>query len=179
MQRTFLAAAAALAFVASPSAAQMPDPAPLIAEQQAAMQKLAWLEGEWTGTARIATPEGERVLVQTEDIKAMLGGTMFLIEGRGYTPEGKLDFNAVAVMSYDPSSDSYTMTARSAGRVTSPELVVLEDGFDWTIRQGPMTIAYEARFSEGVWRETGIMTMPGRDPFKFVEMELRKNGSGN
>lgn len=140
------------------------------------MSRLAWMEGEWSGTAKVLGRGGERKLIQTEVIKPMLGGAVLLVEGRGFDDQGVLEFNAVATISYDPEADAYTMNAMSAGRATRPEISVLDDGFDWTIRQGPVVIEYRARYADGVWRESGTMSVPGQQPRKFIEMELRRLG---
>ncbi|HRD99494.1 MAG TPA: DUF1579 domain-containing protein, partial [Rubrivivax sp.] len=90
--------------------AQAPDSAALQAAQRQAMAVLAPMDGLWRGTARVTLPGGvQRDQVQTERVGAMLGGTVKVIEGRGYGPDERLDFNAFAVVSFVPGTGRYRM----------------------------------------------------------------------
>jgi hypothetical protein len=87
-----LAAAAALAPIAA--SAQPQDAAALIASQAEAMRALAMLDGVWRGPATVSEADGRRIgFVQTERIGAFLGGSIKVIEGRGYGDDGAVRFS--------------------------------------------------------------------------------------
>ena len=181
MTRTLLAALALLATVAgasSPAAAQRPpDPAATIAAQRAAMAPLAWMDGVWRGTAWTILASGQRhEITQTERIGPFLGGSVKVLEGRGYDPDGTVTFNAFGTLSFDPASRAYTLHSYAQGRSGDFVLTPTADGYVWEIPAGPMTIRYTAVIKDGAWREVGDRIMPGREPVRFFEMNLRRVG---
>ncbi|HEY6146748.1 MAG TPA: DUF1579 domain-containing protein, partial [Thermoanaerobaculia bacterium] len=90
---TLLLAAAALP--AAVFAQARPDPAALIAAQKEAMASLAFMDGVWRGPAWTILASGEKHnITQTERIGPFLDGSVKVIEGRGYDPDGKVTFNA-------------------------------------------------------------------------------------
>jgi len=175
-------AAFALLFVTAVSAPTArgqgrPDPAVLIAAQKEAMAKLAAMDGVWRGPAWTAGPSGEKhVLTQTERVGPILDGAVKVVEGRGYDADGKVAFNAFATISYDPASKKYTMHSHAMGRAGDFPLTLSADGFTWEIPAGPMTIRYTAVIKDGVWKETGDRIAPGKEPVRFLEMELKRVG---
>ena len=174
-----LVAAAALALTAPlsvPAMAQMMDEDAMIAEQQAAMDAFAWMDGTWEGTVTSRTPEGEITLIQTERVGTISNGTIRMIEGRGYTDEGELEFNAAAMIVYDPETDEYGMMASARGRATSPWFKATETGFEWGFETGPVKISYIATYADGVWSEEGFMAFGENPPAKFLEMRLERTG---
>ena len=50
------------------------------------------------------------------------------------------------------------------------------DGYVWEIPAGQMTIRYTAVIKEGNLREVGDRIMPGKDPVRFFEMNLKRVG---
>lgn len=107
------------------------------------MRRFAFLDGVWTGTAWILLPSGERQeVIQTERIGPFLGGSIRLIEGRGFDSDSRLVFNAFAVISYDPRTDRYSMRSYAQGRAGDFEITPTADGYTWEIPAGPMTIRY-------------------------------------
>jgi hypothetical protein len=42
-----------------------------------------------------------------------------------------------------------------------------------------MTIRYTATIKDGKWRELGDRVLPGKDPFRFYEMELTRVGDSD
>jgi hypothetical protein len=159
------------------SAQGPPDPAALIAAQQKAMTPLAFMDGEWRGTAWTVAPSGEKhTITQTERIGPFLGGSVKVIEGRGYEEDGRVSFNALAVVSYGPDKQAYSMRSFAQGRSGDFALTPSTDGFVWEIPAGPMTIRYTATIKDGTWREVGDRVMPGKDPVRFFEMNLKRVG---
>ncbi|GAA4854864.1 hypothetical protein [Luteimonas vadosa] len=169
-----LAAGLPLAVVA----ADQPDPhnpSPRIAAQRAAMAPLAKLDGHWRGTATIVLPSGEtRTLVQTERVGSFLDGSIKVIEGRGYDAEGNIDFNAFAIVSFDPAKQAYNFRSYAHGRSGDFKFKPTDDGFQWEIPAGPATIRYTATIADGHWREVGERIVPGQAPVRMVTLDLQR-----
>ena len=157
-----------------------PDPAALIAAQRAAMDSLSFMDGVWRGTAWTMRPSGEKhTVTQTERIGPFLDGSVKVIEGRGYDPDGKLTFNAFGTVSFNPATHAYTMHSHAMGNVGDFALKPTGDGFVWEIPAGPMTIRYTATVKDGAWREVGDRIAPGQEPVRFFEMNLKRVGDTN
>jgi hypothetical protein len=175
--RTLVSAWLFLAAVTPVRAQAPPDPGPVLAAQRKAMAVLSDLDGEWRGTARHTLPDGHAVtLTQTERVGPMLGGTLRVVEGRGYAADSTLAFQAFAVIAFDPATGRYTMRSHAMGRTGEFTLTPTSDGFRWEIPAGPMTLRYTAVVAGGVWRETGVRVMPSGETVTFHEMELRRVG---
>jgi len=154
-----------------------PDPAKLIAAQQEAMLKLSFMDGVWRGSAATTLPSGEKhVITQTERIGPFLDGSVKVIEGRGYGADGKVSFNAFGTVSYNPTTQAYTMHSHAMGNVGDFVLTPTADGFVWEIPAGPMVIRYTATIKDGAWREVGDRIVPGKEPVRFFEMNLKRLG---
>lgn len=154
-----------------------PDPAALIAAQREAMVKLSFMDGVWRGTAWTILPSGEKhTITQTERIGPFLDGSVKVIEGRGYDPDGKVSFNAFGTISFNPTKRAYTMHSHAQGSVGDFALNPAPDGYTWEIPAGPMTIRYTASIKDGTWKEFGERIMPDKDPVRFFEMNLKRVG---
>ena len=157
---------------------QPPSPETLIAAQREAMIRLAFMDGVWRGPAWTIRPSGEKhEITQTERIGPMLDGSVKVIEGKGYDPDGKVTFNAFATISFDPATKVYTMHSNALGRVGDFVVTPTADGFTWDIPAGPVTIRYTAVVKDGTWREVGDRIASGQDPVRFFEMNLRRVGN--
>ena len=175
--RLFAAALFALVLPAAALAQGRFDPEAALTAQREAMTKLAMLDGEWRGTAWTITPAGEKhTVTQTERVGAMLGGSVRVIEGRGYEADGRVGFNAFAVISYQPDTKSYSMRSYASGRSGDFTVTPTADGFTWDIPAGPMTIRHTATIKDGKWREVGDRILPGKEPVRFLEMNLERIG---
>ncbi len=151
------------------------DPATLIAAQREAMVPLAFMDGVWKGPAWIILPSGEKhTITQTERIGPFLDGSVKVIEGRGFDPDGKVTFNAFGIISYNPASRAYTIHSYAQGNVGDFGLTPAADGYVWEIPAGPMTIRYTVVVKNGAWREIGDRIIPGNEPFRFFEMNLKR-----
>jgi len=162
------------------TAQERPDPAALLAAQREAMAAFAFMDGVWRGPATTVRPSGERhAITQTERIGSLLGGTVKVIEGRGYEPDGKTTFNALGIISYSVATKTYSMRSYAMGY--SGDFVVqrTSDGFIWDIPAGPVTIRYNAIVKDGTWTEVGDRIVPGKDPVRFFEMQLRRVGDSD
>jgi len=170
--------AAALIFAVMPlsgAMAQTADPATLDA-QRAAIAKLGWMDGTWRGPAATTMAGGEHKVTQTERIGTMLGGTIRVMEGKGFNPDGTVGFNAFAVLSYDPVTKAYALHSYAQGRAGDFKLTPTGDGYVWEIPAGPMTIRYTATITGTSWHEVGDRIMPGQPPQRFFEMMLTRVG---
>jgi hypothetical protein len=154
-----------------------PDPAVLLEAQRKAMGALAFMDGVWRGSAWTLRPTGEKHNVtQTERIGPFLEGAVKVIEGRGYEADGKVAFNALGIVSYDPGKKGYSMRSYAMGHAGDFVLTPTADGFSWEIPAGPMTIRYTAVIKDGTWREVGDRIMPEKEPVRFFEMNLTRVG---
>jgi hypothetical protein len=180
MTRTrFPALLALLALRASTTAAgqERPDPAALIAAQREAMASLAFMDGVWRGPAWSLLPSGEKhAITQTERIGPFLDGSVKVIEGRGYDADGRVTFNAFGTISYDAGTRAYTMHSHAMGRVGDFVLKPAPDGYVWEIPAGPATIRYTAVIRGAAWKEVGDRILPGKDPVRIFEMDLKRVG---
>lgn len=153
------------------------DPATMIAAQREAMLPLAFMDGVWRGAAWTILPSGQKHnITQTERIGPFLDGSIKLMEGRGYEPDGRVGFNAFAILFYNQSTRTYTLHSHAQGYVGDFVLKPTADGYVWEIPAGPMIIRYTAVIKDGAWREVGDRIMPGKEPVRFFEMNLKRVG---
>lgn len=168
-----------LAFPAAAFAQGMMNEA-AVAEQKAAMTKFAFLHGEWRGKAYVTGPEGSTTLVQTERVGPIQDGTALVIQGQGYLPDGKLAFDALAVVSYDSDVDKYWITSWAMGRNGKFPIALTKDGFTWeTPAPGGSKIRYEATVKDGKWHEIGTFEREGAPGFVFIDMTVERIGDSS
>jgi hypothetical protein len=176
--RTIIALVMLCAVASSPPAASaqgQPDSAALLAAQRDAMNRIAYMDGVWRGPASTILPSGQRAdVTQTERIGPFLTGSVKVIEGRGYNPDGTVGFNAFGIISYQPGQQTYTLRSYALGYSGDFPLTLTADGYIWNVPAGPMTIRYTATIRNGTWREVGDRIVPGKDPVRFFEMNLKR-----
>ena len=161
-------------------AQERPDPATLLAAQREAMATFGFMDGVWRGPATTVLPSGDKhAITQTERIGPLLGGSVKVIEGRGYDPDGKTTFNALGIISYNVATKSYSMRSYAMGFAGDFAVQRTSDGFSWEIPAGPATIRYNAVVKDGIWTETGDRIAAGHDPVRFFEMKLRRVGDSD
>lgn len=154
-----------------------PDVAAQISAQRDALKSLAMMDGVWRGPAWTILPSGEKHnIVQTERIGPFLDGSIKVIEGRGYNEDGTVGFNAFGVISYDTGTKVFTMHSQAQGRVGDFVIKPTGDGYVWEIPAGPATIRYTAVIKDGTLHEVGDRIVPGKDPFRFFDMTLKRAG---
>jgi hypothetical protein len=164
--------------ISSPAIAQSsPDPEAMIAAQREAMAPLAMMDGVWRGTAWTLTPAGKREVVHTERIGPFLGGSVKVIEGRSYRPDGSVGFNAFGTISWNPRSRTYTLHSYAMGHSGDFALQVRPDGYVWETPAGPgAIIRYTATIGGGAWREVGDRIAGDAAPIRIFEMNLKRIG---
>ena len=153
------------------------DSAALIKAQRKAMDPLVYMDGVWRGQAWTILESGEKhTVTQTERIGPFLNGSVKVIEGRGYNSDGKIGFNALAILSYSPEKKGYVLHSHAMGRVGDFAFRPTTDGYVWEVPAGPMTIRYTAVIKDGTWQEVGDRILPGKEPARFFEMNLKRLG---
>lgn len=156
------------------------SPAALIVAQRDAMVRLAYMDGVWRGPAWTILPTGEKhTITQTERIGPFLDGSVKVIEGRGYDPDGKVSFNAFGTISFNSVTNVYTLHSHAMGYVGDFVLTLSPDGYTWDIPAGQITIRCTAAIKDGAWREVGDRIVPGKDTVRFFEMNLKRVGDTN
>lgn len=162
------------------AAEQRPDPAALLAAQREAMALLAVLDGVWRGTATISRPGGAtHVAPHTERIGPFLDGSIKVIEGRSYKPDGTAAFNAFAILSYDPATRAYNFRSYAQGHAGDHAFQPTADGFVWETAAGPATIRYTTIIKDGTWSEVGERIAPNQPPVRFIELTLQRIGDSD
>ena len=164
--------------LASPGAiAQQADTATRIASQVEALKTFAMLDGVWRGPATVMQPNGSPLtFTQTERIGPFLGGSIRVIEGRGYDDSGAVRFNAFGIVSFDPQTRGYTLHSHAQGHVGDFAFVATGDGYRWEIPIGPATLSYTATVKDGELHEIGERIVAGSAPQKVFEMRLQRIG---
>ena len=179
MRSTILSLAVLGLTFASPLAAQTrQDPASLLAAQRQAMTPLARMDGVWRGPAWSMTPNGRHEITQTERIGTFLGGSVRMIEGRGYDPDGTVTFNALGIISFHADTNSYTISSWALGRGGVFPFRPTADGYEWEVPAGPgMTVRYSATVTADTLVERGFMHRGDAPPVQIFEMNLRRVGT--
>jgi hypothetical protein len=154
------------------------DPSAAMAAQVDAMRVFAAMDGVWRGPAWTLAPDGgKRTITQTERIGPFLGGSVKVIEGRGYTADGKVGFNALGIVSYNPGTHAYSLRSYALGRAGDFAFTPTADGYAWEIPAGPgVTIKYVATIRDGVLREVGDRVEADKPPLRIFEMTLKRIG---
>jgi hypothetical protein len=161
--------------------------APVPEEAKAAMAPLGWLAGRWTGEATYQTPEGTKVLQQTEEVRAVLEGALLVVEGTGREfadgETGAVVFRAFGVLSAGDEPGSYRFAAWQGGSFVDADAEVAEEGtFTWgfeTPDGGEVRYVID-RPEPDVWHEAGSYLAPGQDAWRpFFEMTLRRDAAEN
>jgi hypothetical protein len=144
--------------------------------QHQAMQKLAFLEGRWSGPVTIVRGPGEPLkTTQTEDVQFKLDGLVLLIEGKSTGADGKVVFSALATIAYDETSKTYRFRAYNQGHYVDTELAVAGNGFSWSYAAGPAHVANTMKLNDkGEWQESTEVDMPSGPPRKVVDMLLER-----
>lgn len=145
-----------------------------------AMEKLSFLQGEWSGSGWQMNEQGQKMpFYQTEKIEFLGDGHVLLIQGRGITradsAESKVIHNAVAMITHSEGS-SYHFDAYAAGRGKgNHKSELIEPGkFQWYMDTPRGQIRYLISVDEsGQWQETGEFNT-GSSWFPFFEMILKR-----
>jgi hypothetical protein len=153
---------------------------PNIEAQRAAMKKLEFLIGKWTGQARVLRGPGDPVeMIQTEEAQYKLDGLILLIEGMGRAKsDGKPALQALGMVSWDDESETYHMRAFNDGRFLETEVKLLDsgNGIAWGFALGEIKTNSVLRINErGQWTELGELTIGSQVPIRFMELTVSRS----
>jgi hypothetical protein len=163
--------------MSSPAAAQQTPPD--IPAHQQAIKRLEILKGQWRGQATVLQPGKAPIqLTHTERVGPLLDGSILLIEGKSYRPDGEPGgFNAFAVVSFDQATGSYVLRSYASGHAGDFPLTVTADGFIWSMQAGPNAkIRHVATVGNGRWREDSFYEANGKPPVNVFTMDLQRIG---
>lgn len=149
---------------------------------KAEMQKLSYMVGKWKGEAAVRQRNGtETKIIQEENIQFKLDNTLLLIEGTGRNPDNLNDiqFNALAVLSYDEASKEYMFRSYlKDGKKTDAYFKILaENHFEWGFDvPNNAKIRYEIKLDPNTktWFETGEYSPDTITWYPFIELKLNK-----
>jgi hypothetical protein len=152
---------------------------PNIEAQRAAMKKLEFLVGEWSGEASVLRGPGQFVdLAQTESAEFKLDGLLLVIEGVGLTKtDGRAVLQALGLISFDDDAGTYRMRAFNDGRWLETEIKPADgkDSISWGFALGEYKTSTVLRINaEGEWTEFGQLTVGDRPPQKMMELRVRR-----
>jgi hypothetical protein len=147
--------------------------------QRAALKKLDFLAGKWSGEARVQRGPGEPLeLIQTEEAQYKLDGLILIIEGIGKTKgEGKLSLQAFGVVSYDDETGTYHMRAYNDGRYLETDVKLSEDGkgITWGFALGEFKTSSVLRINEkGEWTERTDIAIGSQPPRRLMELTVSR-----
>lgn len=180
MKRMSAVLVSALLIPAFAARAQVPAQPAGTAAQREALAALDFLDGEWRGQAVVYGPEGARTLTQTERVGSLLGGSVRVIEGRGYDAEGQTVFNAMAVISWNERENRYGFHSWANGYSGDYKFERTGDGFRWETPAGPgARIEYVATVRDGTWHEVGSYVAEGQPPRQVIDMRLTRVGDSD
>lgn len=152
---------------------------PTLDQQKEAITKLGqYMVGSWKGSGWSKSGQAPIKSFNSEEtIEYKNGGITLLIQGTGRLAEdNKLIHDALAIMYYDTSSNTYKFDSHLAngqhklmtGTLTNNIFVW---GFDLP---NNAAIRYTTTFKDDTWNEVGEYTPDKVQYFKFFEMNLNK-----
>ena len=167
-----------LAACVLPLLAQAPR-APDVEAQRAAMKKLSFLVGNWSGEGWMLRSATEKVeFHQTERAAYQLDGLLLTIEGVGHNQaDGQPVLQALGILSYDDAAGSYHFRAFNDGRwlETDVQLLAAGQGISWAFTVGQYRTSAVLRINEkGEWTEQHEITVASQPPRRFMEITVHR-----
>lgn len=182
MKRLMLALALAASIVGA-SAATVDQPhGPSTAAQRAAMAKLSFLKGHWTGEARATRPDGSVVVSRSEDdVDAFIDGTVLTIHGHSYAPGAPADASPVGenlgVLTFNDREGRYELRTFAQGAVQTGSVQSVADGeAHWSLPSAAGDLRFDVR-ADGPdrWTETIERSSDnGRSWSPMMEIRFRR-----
>jgi hypothetical protein len=156
-----------------------PPRVPDLEAQRAALKKLDFLVGKWSGEARVSRGPGEPLeLIQTEEAQYKLDGLILVIEGIGKTKtDGKAALQALGIVSYDDEGGTYRMRAYNDGRYLETDLKLSENGkgITWGFALGDIKTSSILRMNEkDEWTELTEIAIGSQPARKFMELTVSR-----
>jgi hypothetical protein len=156
--------------------AQAPNAAALAQRSRDALAPVARIVGQWAGDARVVEGPGEPIRVrQAEDVTFGAANTVILIRGTGRDPQtDAVNFEAVAMLWYDPQQGKLRMRSHRDGNTIEPEVEVRPDTLVWSFAMPAGRVRYVIALSDSTWHEVGTFERAGAPPMQILEMRLRR-----
>jgi len=152
---------------------------PDIEAQRAAMKKLEFLVGEWSGEASVLRGPGQFAdLTQTESVRFTLDGLVLMIEGVGRDKDdGKPALQALGLISFDDQTGIFQMRAFNDGRWLETEVKLRsENSISWEFALGEFrTRTLLCMNEKGEWTELGELIVGDHAPQKMMELKVRRD----
>ncbi|AQR62654.1 hypothetical protein BZG35_14100 [Brevundimonas sp. LM2] len=140
---------------------------------------LAMFDGVWIGPARMTLPDGSvRTFEQMERIGPMLGGEIRVMEGKARGSDGATLFNAFTVFS-EGTGGGIEMRSHVWGDESARAITMKPDGYVWRMDTPGGPITYDITVRDGVWHETGVITLASGAQAAFFEMTLTRKGDSD
>jgi len=170
-----------LAATLCPAAVAAQPPRDNGAVHRAAIDKLGFLVGEFTGEGTMVLGAGERAtFAQTERVRRAAGGTVLVIDGLGRSSEsggGRVVHDAHATISWREETQSYVLRSHLAtGHGIETWLKVANDTVTWGFDSPGGAIVYTINVRDGVWHEVGDITLRNGMKQRFIEIRVRREG---
>ena len=152
------------------------------AEQKAAMQKLHWMTGNWSGTSTASANKIKKITYIRESVLPALDGTILLVNVKAtdkdsVTNRQTLAYTSFSVISYDAGSKKYRWTSwRTNGHDYEEEpFTVGTNSFEYIAHKEEGKVRYKANLSsKGEFLEKGDYTTDGTSWTPFINMRLLK-----
>jgi len=153
---------------------------PDLAAQRAAMQRLNFLVGNWSGEAHIFRTGAEAAeLMQTERAEYKLDNLLLMIEGVGRNRvDGSAVLQALGIISYDDAAGAYWMRAYNDGRYleTQVKLGVGGDELTWGFTLGEVRTQSVLWLNEqGQWTELHEIVIGAQPARKLMEVRVSRH----
>lgn len=150
---------------------------PDLGAQRAAMNKLRFLVGTWSGTARISqSPGNVRELTQTEQATYKLNGLLLIVEGVGVDKAtDQPSLQALGLVSFDDVAGVYHMRAFNDGRwlESNVELDESRRQLHWGFTLGQIKTNSTLRLDDdGAWTETHEVSVNAQPYRKFMDVRV-------
>jgi hypothetical protein len=165
-----------LCAVAALCLAQAPR-TPNLGAQHAAMDKLRFLVGSWSGSARIwRSREDVLELTQTEQVTYKLDGLVLTVEGVGVDKStGKPSLQALGLISFDDATGVYHMRAFNDGRwlESNVELDEARKQLHWGFTFSQIKTKSVLQLEDtGTWTETHEVSVNAQPYAKFMDVSV-------
>jgi hypothetical protein len=168
----------ALLFLPLVAYGQGPEGAPA----RAAMDKLAWLEGDWAGPAWFQMGPRKSNVNQTEKLYRAAGGTVLVIQGIGTAadpgvPPATVMHDAFGILYWNAPTGQYRFRSFiGSGQSLETTADVSDRKLVWGFEiPGQGKTRYTITLTPaGEWFEIGERTTDGETWTKFFEMTLKK-----
>ncbi len=165
--------------MAASGMAQQPIQNPDLEKQRAAMKKLSFLTGTWSGEAHLLRGASEpTTLAQTEDVHYKLDGLILVIEGTGRAQSNQAPvLQALGIISYDDALGTYRIRAWNDGRFLESEVQLLDEGkgLRWGFGIGEVRTSSVLKIDkDGQWTETADLTIGSQPARKLMDLNVRR-----